>query len=140
MGGRCDCVRAAVSLMLRSCPKCGRIHDAKFKCVKDVRPKTRQSEFRNTRAWRRLRDFVRERDGNLCVACLHEDPPRYEWLRLSVHHIVPIAEDWDARLDEDNCITLCPYHHERAECGDISRSKLFEWISESECIGKSPRV
>ena len=43
---------------------------------------------------------------------------------LSVHHIVPLKVDYDRRLDNDNLITLCRYHHEAAERGYISRLEL----------------
>ncbi|MGN1416254.1 MAG: HNH endonuclease [Oscillospiraceae bacterium] len=43
---------------------------------------------------------------------------------LSVHHITPIASDYSKRLDDDNLITLCSYHHEAAEKGEISAEHL----------------
>lgn len=38
--------------------------------------------------------------------------------------IVPLKVDYDRRLDNDNLITLCRYHHEAAERGRISRQEL----------------
>ncbi len=46
--------------------------------------------------------------------------------KLSVHHIVPLAEDFNRRLDDGNLITLCGFHHEQAERGVISRELLLE--------------
>ncbi len=43
---------------------------------------------------------------------------------IQVHHITPLAEDYDKRLDDDNLISLCPLHHEAAEKGDISADML----------------
>ena len=37
---------------------------------------------------------------------------------------IEIEEDYDKRLDSDNLITLCRYHHEMAEKGNISRKEL----------------
>ena len=43
------------------------------------------------------------------------------------YHCAPeAAVDYDRRLDDDNLITLCRYHHEKAEKGLISRKKLLE--------------
>lgn len=43
---------------------------------------------------------------------------------LEVHHIVPIADAWDDRLNDDNLITLCREHHEMAEQGKIDKGVL----------------
>lgn len=49
---------------------------------------------------------------------------------LEVHHIVPLHEDFDRRLDDDNLISLCQYHHDMADSGVISREFLSEQISD----------
>jgi hypothetical protein len=46
-----------------------------------------------------------------------------------VHHIIPLAEDYNKRLDNDNLITLCNYHHKLAEDNQIPREELQEIIS-----------
>ena len=46
----------------------------------------------------------------------------------SVHHITPLTDDFDARLDDDNLISLCAYHHEQAERGEISAEELFKAV------------
>lgn len=51
---------------------------------------------------------------------------------LSVHHIIPLNEDFNRRLDEDNLITLCSRHHEDAEAGKISRATLLKLAR--ECV------
>ena len=48
---------------------------------------------------------------------------------LEVHHIVPIKENWDKRLSDDNLITLTRLVHEQAEDGTISREELLNLIS-----------
>ena len=48
---------------------------------------------------------------------------------LEVHHIVPIKEDWNKRLDDSNLITLTRLVHEQAEDGTISREELLKLIS-----------
>ena len=47
-----------------------------------------------------------------------------------MHHIIPLEEDYNKRLDSDNLITLCRYHHELAEKGEISREELQEIIAD----------
>lgn len=118
--------------MLKSCRYCGRIHDSKIKCkdtpIRRFKPKerTEQIEFRNTKAWQRKRKEIKERDNYLCRVCLLEN--RFEYHDLSVHHIVPIIENYDLRLENDNLITLCSYHHKQAENGEITRDRLREII------------
>ena len=46
-----------------------------------------------------------------------------------MHHIISLEEDYNKRLDSDNLITLCRYHHELAEKGEISREELQEIIA-----------
>ena len=50
---------------------------------------------------------------------------------LEVHHIIPIEEDDDRKLDDDNLITVCRVHHEQCENGRISREKQKELVTES---------
>lgn len=121
--------------MLISCSRCGRVHD-RGKCPKarqkELSPRTPAQKFRSTARWTEMSRRVRERDGYLCQACLHDDPPRYTTARLSVHHIVPIAADFDRRDDPLNCITLCDACHELAEAGAIPAEVLAGWAREAE--------
>lgn len=121
--------------MLISCSRCGRVHE-RGKCFK-ARPKgdaprTPAQRFRSTARWTELSRRVRERDSYLCQACLRDDPPRYTTARLSVHHIVPIAADFDRRDDPANLITLCDACHELAESGEIPAESLAEWAQDAE--------
>ena len=54
--------------------------------------------------WRQLRTRRRQLDGNTCVRCGHTD-------RLSVDHILPIADHWELRADISNLVTLCSLCH-----------------------------
>lgn len=67
---------------------------------------------------------IRTRDAFLCVYCLHHDH-RINFTDIEVHHITPIREDYDRRLDDDNLISLCREHHEQAEDGTIDREALM---------------
>lgn len=120
--------------MLKSCKYCMRIHDSKFDCGK--KPKrnkkpTKINKFRWSRKWREKRNQIVQRDKYLCQMSLREDPPRYVYANLEVHHIIPIEEDWDKRLDDNNLITLSEEYHEKAERGEISRETLIEIAREN---------
>lgn len=112
--------------MTKACVYCGRIH--KLGTVCPMRPKqTKQSTvitaFRSSAAWRRKREQIANRDLHLCRVCLAEG---YYDTDIQVHHIIPLVIDFSKRLDSDNCISVCGYHHERAEAGDISADYLRE--------------
>lgn len=60
----------------------------------------------------------------MCVCCAHNLKGTLDVLNtedLSVHHITPIEEDYDLRLDDTNLITVCGMHHEMCEAGKIGR-------------------
>lgn len=129
--------------MLRSCPYCGRIHEKSYICPQKRQRQAerqrkggdRETKFRYTKAWKEKREEIRERDSYCCQLCIRGlyDPERkYETEDLSVHHIIPIAEDWDSRLDNDNLITLCRKHHEQAEASSIPRDELRGIAEEQE--------
>ncbi|MCI8387039.1 MAG: HNH endonuclease [Clostridiales bacterium] len=123
--------------MQRSCSYCGRVHPVDYICPKKPKRQretidTKQQRFRATAAWRKKSKQIMQRDTYLCQACLHELPGtirKYNSVNLSVHHIVPLSEDYSRRLDDDNLITLCSGHHSQADRGVISRRELREMIS-----------
>lgn len=55
---------------------------------------------------------------------------KYNTEELSVHHIIPLREDFNKRADLSNALTVCRAHHDMCEDGRISRDvqlKLVEW-------------
>lgn len=124
--------------MLKLCSYCGRIHDSKFDCGK--KPKrykrpSKQDKFRGTKAWQNKRREIKERDSYVCQVCirdLYEPYKKYEYNDISVHHAIPMEQDFDKRLDNDNLITLCWRHHEMAEAGEITYEVIKEIIDEQE--------
>ncbi len=132
--------------MLKACSYCGRIHDSKYMCPqKEQNIKSRQSQrskankkvydFHRSHKWKGKSVAIRERDNYCCQICergLHNPDRQYETDNISVHHIVPIAEDWDERLDDENLITLCAKHHEQAEKGEIKKDELKKIAQEQE--------
>ena len=113
--------------MLKSCSRCGRIHargdPCPVKCSKVVEKRNKEIvRFRNRQVWKR--------DKFLCVYCLK----KLQVLNaeeLSVHHIVPLEEDFDLALEEENLITLCREHHEQAEKDVLNRAELKMMIYDS---------
>lgn len=132
--------------MLKACSYCGRIHDSKHICPqKEQAIKNRQSQrtsknkriydFHRSHKWKGKSIAIRERDNYCCQICireLHNPERKYETDNISVHHIVPVAEDWEYRLDDENLITLCSRHHEQAEKGEIKRDELQKIAKEQE--------
>lgn len=85
------------------------------------------------RKWTERSKYIKQRDNYLCQVCLldkHNTNYKYTYKGLEVHHIIPLEEDYNKRLDSDNLITLCRYHHELAEKGEISREALQEMIAD----------
>lgn len=70
--------------------------------------------------------LIKKRDKYLCQVCLKDNI--YAYNNLQVHHIIPIEKDNDKKLDSDNLITLCSYHHKQAEINKISKEQLSNLI------------
>ena len=128
--------------MLKSCHYCGRIHDKKYVCpqkeeaIKRRQKKkgTKEDKFRSSSEWKWKRD-IRLRDRQICQVCvrgLYTAEKEIQTEGIEVHHIVPIEEDWDRRMDGENLITLCRYHHEMAEKEQIKRVILKKIAKEQE--------
>lgn len=118
--------------MLKSCKYCGRIHDSMVDCGRRPTKKKKYDDnvtFRNTSVWRKKRQGIQDRDGRVCQVCLAKHKVTTE--NLSVHHIVPLTEDYSRREDDTNLITVCSFHHEQAESNKISRKYLFDLVSDS---------
>ena len=114
--------------MLRTCNVCGGIHKEDKMCKRKYPSKKNSiaNSFRNTNAWINKREQIKKRDKYLCQVCLKNGI--YTYNNLQVHHIIPINIDYSKRLDSDNLITLCTYHHHQAEKGLITKEQLLEII------------
>ena len=124
--------------MLKSCQYCGKIHDSKIICSKKPqrkRYKTEADKFRWTSNWQKKREEIKQRDLYLCQICIRElynTKTKYNTEDLEVHHNIPINENYNKRLDNDNLITVCHYHHEMCESEEISREEVQQIINEQE--------
>ena len=124
--------------MLKSCKYCGRIHDSKIICNQKTQRKkynTEADRFRWTSSWKNKREEIKQRDLYLCQICIRElynTMTKYNTNNLEVHHNIPINENYDKRLDNYNLITVCHYHHELCESGEIPREEIQVIINEQE--------
>ena len=131
-------------MLLKSCTYCGKIHDKKYICMeKDMAIRKRQkkdstmeeNKFRWSGVWKRKAEEIKQRDKYLCQVCareLYNTTNKYNTHNLEVHHAVGLREDFSARLDNNNLITLCREHHEAAECGAIPLEEIKRIIMEQE--------
>lgn len=116
--------------MLKSCSYCGKIHDSKFICPKKPKREykiTDIDKFRSSKVWQKKREQINKRDNYMCQACirkLYNTQIQYNYTGIEVHHIEPLAEQWDLRLEDDNLICLCSYHHKLAGKGLIPKEEL----------------
>ena len=117
--------------MKKACPYCGGIHSRGEVCTQKPAEKKASSGadvFRSSYEWKEKRGYIMRRDKYLCQACLHGIGGKIRLCNeeLSVHHIRPLKTNFELRLDEKNLITLCRFHHEKAESGEISAEKLLK--------------
>ncbi len=124
--------------MLKTCSRCGIVPEDHICPYKPVRKShygnTNVEEFRNSRIWKNKRTEIKKRDYSLCQVCIREKYNtinKYNYNKLEVHHIIPLSEDYSKRLDNDNLITLCSYHHKMADDDLIPRSELKSYIPPS---------
>lgn len=93
--------------------------------------------FRGSIEWKLKRKEIRERDKQLCQVCirkLYGTINQYTYNNLSVHHAIPLSEDENKKLDNDNLLTVCDYHHELAESGEIPREVILSIIAEQNAL------
>lgn len=114
----------------KTCPRCGALidfnkiycdacqkevdelqkkQDRKYNAeVRFVRDK-QYHEFYNSPEWQQVRNAAIARDHALCQDCLKQHIIKpYD----VVHHIVPIKDNWNKRLELDNLVCLCESCHQ----------------------------
>ena len=129
--------------MKKSCVYCGKIHEKNFECGKKpikVKKKYEKDKFRSSYAWQQKTLEIRERDNYICQICirtLYNTRKRLNSKSLSIHHAIPLKDDYEKRLDNDNLLTVCDMHHEMAESGEIPYKEIKRIIDEQE-MGVSP--
>lgn len=119
--------------MWKSCAKCGKIHPYTKKCYAgEVNRKkdTKANKFRQTSEWKNKSEEIRKDSKYLCAVCL--DHNIFNYNHIEVHHIEPIDEAYDRRLDNYNLIALCNTCHREAEQGKIDKEYLFRLANARE--------
>lgn len=118
--------------MYKSCSKCGKIHDTKYKCnagrVKRVL--TDDMKLRNLNAWHIKAEEIKERSKYLCAICKEEGVYTYD--NLETHHIEKLRDKPERLLDNYNLICLCKEHHIKADEGKIDKEYLFKLAKDRE--------
>lgn len=96
----------------------------------------RAAEFYRSGAWRKARaDYLRS-IGWLCEDCMDEvragvRPMARVNVATDVHHVVPLAVDWERRLDRTNFRGLCDGHH-KGKRSDSARGRAGEKVR--DCV------
>lgn len=108
--------------MLRSCSKCGRVHDTSYKCRSQTLVQTKEQALRAKYKWTKKSEDIRERSHYLCAIC--KEIGDYKAKDVEVHHIVKLRDDPNLFLEDSNLICLCVDHHKKADNGLIDVSYL----------------
>lgn len=111
----CRCGKI-IPYSMKLCDECrAKAEEQRKKRIKDYKTynKDRDSKydkFYKSREWEVVRAVVIDRDKGLCQDCLKNNTIT---LFQTVHHIIPIKENWDKRLDVDNLCCLCESCHQK---------------------------
>ena len=120
--------------MLRSCTKCGRIHDINFKCNGGGRlPQTAEQALRRRTSWTNKSREIRERSKYLCAVCLDKGEARADD-DIEVHHIRKLRDYPEGLLEDDNLVCLCTLHHKQADNGILSAEYLRELAQKRDIV------
>ena len=120
--------------MLRSCTKCGRIHDINFKCNGGGRlPQTAEQALRRRTSWTNKSLEIRERSKYLCAVCLDKGEARADD-DIEVHHIRKLRDYPEGLLEDDNLVCLCTLHHKQADNGILSADYLKQLAQKRDLV------
>lgn len=82
----------------------------------------RYIKFYHTKAWHDARMLTLIHQYYLCQDCLREGKIT---VAKTVHHIVPLKDDWSKRLDQDNLEVICLEHHNQEHPEKSSGNKKY---------------
>lgn len=117
--------------MFKSCSKCGKIHDTKYKCnVGRIYTGGDERKLRSQYVWTKKSEEIRERANHLCEVC--KDKGIITFNNIEVHHIVKVKDDKSKLLDNENLICLCQEHHKQADNNEIEKEYLLRLARERE--------
>lgn len=124
--------------MYKTCTRCGRIHDAGYKCTANrFYKQTDEVKLRNTYKWKQKSKEIRYESNFLCEVCKNQDH-YFNYKDLEVHHIEKLKNRPTGLLDDENLICLCKYHHKLADAGKIDAEYLKELARRRDAEG-TPR-
>ena len=118
-----------------TCKSCGivpRGHRCPYRTYKKKTYDTEADRFRQSKRWTDKSKEIRQRDRYLCRVCeadLYNTVQQYNYNTIEVHHIEKLNENYDKRLNNDNLISLCRYHHKMADDGKIPKDVLYSLIN-----------
>lgn len=112
--------------MLKSCPRCGRIHPYGQTCQKNRKlytyEQTEEQKLRSSTAWKEKREQVKREAHYLCEWCYHQG--RINAGFLEVHHIEKLREKPEKLCEDTNLVVLCRECHKLADAGLIAPKEL----------------
>ena len=113
--------------MYKSCSRCGKIHDSRFKCnFGKVYRGGDERKLRSSYDWTKKSKEIRDSAQYLCEVC--RDEGVFTYSGLEVHHIEKLKDRQDLLLDRDNLIVLCTRHHKDADAGKLSKDYLRKLV------------
>lgn len=133
--------------MLKTCSRCGGLHDMDGSNCPAVRVKgsTEATRFRDQRRWKQKSLQIRERDHHLCQVCIinaFDTYRQFTYTDLEVNHIIPLEELaaagqdlFIAGLNDANLLTMCAGHHKLADAGGIPRQLMLDLAANNRDYG-----
>ena len=82
----------------------------RYKKYRDSKTKYKESQFYNTTAWTKLRNYIVNSYLNMSVYSYYIEGKIVQ--ADTVHHIVEVREDWSKRLNKFNLIPLTRKEHQ----------------------------
>lgn len=111
----CRCGKV-IPYSIKRCPECEvkaeqeRKQHIKYYKKNTYERDSKYNKFYKSKEWNTVRKLAIVRDHALCKDCLDKNTiTPYN----TVHHIVPIKEDWSRKLDINNLICLCESCHQK---------------------------
>lgn len=130
---------------LISCNYCFGFHQKGTECPKKPKTDYRQknenldevnkmeNKFYSSSAWQKTRASMMRDCGYKCYVCsnVHDDTDvRHYTEAREVHHVIPIRDCWDKRLDVDNLVCLCTENHHMIHQNEIrNKFELEKFIN-----------
>lgn len=111
----CRCGKV-IPYSMKRCPECEvKAEEERKQHIRNYKINTyerdsKYNKFYKSKEWNTVRQLAIVRDHALCKDCLDNNViTPYN----TVHHIVPIKDNWNKRLDINNLICLCESCHQK---------------------------